>query len=121
MLEKEENALKIIAENLSTDKRILKIIAYGSRVRGDFRGDSDLDVLIVVDKKDKEIKEKIIDIFYEYELKEGIPFSPLIFSIEEFSVNEKIGSPFIKKIKEEGVVIYDIDIRREKGNFKISS
>ncbi len=121
MLKKEEDALKKIADNLSNDKRILKIIAYGSRVRGDFREDSDLDVLVVVDKKDREIKEKIIDIFYEYELKEEIPFSPLIFSLEEFLINEKIGSPFIKNIKDEGVVIYDINIRREKGNFKVSS
>jgi len=90
MLKKEENTLKKIAENLSNDKRILKIIAYGSRVRGDFREDSDLDVLVVVDRKDREVKEKIKGIFYEYELKEEILFSPLILSFEEFLINEKI-------------------------------
>ena len=79
MLKKEEDTLKIIAETLSNDKSILKIIAYDSRLREDFREDSDLDVSVVIDKNDREIKEKIIDIFYEYELKRRNTLFPFNF------------------------------------------
>ncbi len=120
MFEKEKEVLKKIGDILSKDERIMKIIAFGSRVRGDFREDSDLDVLVVITRKDREIKEMIMDAFYEYELKEEIPFSVIILSEEEFGFNENLGSPFIKQIKEEGVVIYDINNRRKESPLKVS-
>lgn len=121
MLEKESNILKEIAGKLASDKRLLKIVAYGSRVRGDNRGDSDMDVLVVVDKKDRAIKEKIIEIFYSYELMTDISFSTVMLSLEELRFNEKLGSPFIKSINEEGIVFYDSDFGRKEDAFKIPS
>ncbi|MEW6066678.1 MAG: nucleotidyltransferase domain-containing protein [Nitrospirota bacterium] len=103
MFTKEKQILKIISEELSIDdRRILKIIVYGSRVRGDHRGDSDLDVLVVVDKKDRDIKDKILSIFYSYELQTDISFAVTIFSLEEWEFNERLGSPFLESIKKEG-------------------
>jgi predicted nucleotidyltransferase len=121
MLKKEEDIIKAISEELSTDERILKIIIYGSRVRGDYRGNSDLDVLVFVNKKDKDIKDKIISTFYSYELKTDISFTITIFSLKELEFNEKLGSPFIKNVKKEGINIYDSEHRGEKITFKISS
>ena len=87
MLKKERDILREISEKLSDNERVLKIIAYGSRVRGDYRGDSDLDILVVVDKKDKALKDKILGIFYSYELETDIPFSATILSLEELEFN----------------------------------
>lgn len=106
MFKRERDALESILKKLSTDRRIIKVIVYGSRVRGDFRGDSDLDVLVVVDKKSKDIKDKVINLFYSYELETDISFSVVVLSLEELRFNEKIGSPFIKSIEREGVVLY---------------
>lgn len=121
MFQKERDVLQKISEKLSTDRRILKAIAYGSRIRGDYRGDSDLDVLVIVDKKDREIKEEILNFFYSYELETDISFSVVIFSLEELEINERLGSPFIKNIKREGLTIYDSTGRGKKDAFKISS
>lgn len=121
MFKKEMDILQEISKKLSPDRRILKIIAYGSRVRGDFESDSDLDLLVVVDKKDREIKEKILDIFYSYELKTEISFSVTILSKGELEFNERLGSPFIKEIKKEGLILYDSEQGREKSALKISS
>ncbi|MBI4653931.1 MAG: nucleotidyltransferase domain-containing protein [Nitrospirae bacterium] len=119
LFSKEKKILSDIAEALSHEPSILKLIAYGSRVRGDFHGDSDLDVFVLVDKKTRYIKEKIIDIFYKYEMSYDISFSISIFSKDEFDFNNAIGSPFIKAIKAEGVIIYDAQLRREKVPLKV--
>lgn len=107
MFEKEKRIFREIADKLSADERILRAILFGSRVRGDFRGDSDFDVMVIVDQKTQELKHKIIDIFYSYELATDISFSLMIRSREEVEFNKKLGSPFFKNIEKEGVVFHD--------------
>ncbi len=92
-----------------------------SRARGDFRGDSDFDVLIVVDEKSRELKNKIIDIFYMYELATDISFSLTIRSQEELKFHERLGSPFLNSIKKEGIIFYDSRQRREEDALKVST
>ena len=119
MFVKEKKVLSDIAEALCREPSVLLIVAHGSRIRGDFREDSDFDVFVLVDKKDVSIKNRIIEIFYDYEMKFDIPFSVTILSKEEFEFNEFLGSPFIKSIKEEGVIIYDSQQRGEGVSLKI--
>lgn len=121
MFKKEADLLKEISEKLSADDTISKAIAYGSRIRGDFRSDSDLDIIVIVDKKDRGVRDKILDIFYSYELERDISFSIAIFSLEEWEFNERLGSPLIENIKREGMVFHDTEYRREKDALKISS
>ena len=114
MLRKDMKLIKEIVRQLSTCKEIVKVIAYGSRVRGDNRIDSDYDILIIVNHKDRSIKNKIIDIVYSYELEKDISISIKILSTHEFKTNESLGSPFIKSVNEEGITIYDAEQRRKK-------
>lgn len=121
MFKREIDILQEMANDFSAYKGIIKAIAYGSRVRGDCEGDSDLDVLIIVDKKDKMLKDKILDLVYSYELNYDLPFSVIILSLNEYKLNEELGSPFIKNIKKEGKLFYDSGQKREKSAFKVSS
>ncbi len=109
MLVREKTIVEEVSDKLAENKRILRIVAFGSRVRGDFRADSDLDLLIVVDRKDREIKNFIMELIYEYELNMDISFSPTVLSLHELDVNRKLGSPFLKSIEAEGIVLYDAD------------
>lgn len=121
MFKREREILYEISKRLSAEGRILRIVAYGSRVRGDYRGDSDLDVMVIVDKKDRYIKDRLIEIFYSYELEADVSFSLAVLSLEEFEFNKKLGSPFIANIEKEGMVFYDSGSGREESTLKISS
>ncbi len=46
---------------------VVSVHAFGSRVRGDHRGDSDLDVLVVVRERTLEVERSIIDLCVEHE------------------------------------------------------
>lgn len=119
MFEKERRILSDIAATLAREPSVLKIVAYGSRVRGDFGEDSDFDVFVLVDKKNSALKRWIRDIFFEYEMRHDIPFSVTILSQEEYKVNASLGSPFIKSLEEEGVIFYDAQPGRKTDSLKI--
>lgn len=84
-----------------------KAILYGSYARGDYNENSDIDIMILTDLNDDEIeqlKEKIVDIAFELELKTGIVISPIIRNIEKFEKRTNI-IPFYMNVKREGVIL----------------
>lgn len=84
-----------------------KVILYGSYARGDYNENSDIDIMILTDLNDDEIeqlKEKIVDIAFELELKTGIVISPIIRNIEKFEKRTNI-IPFYMNVKREGVIL----------------
>lgn len=95
-----ERLRKVLGENL------VAVIAFGSRVRGDFHGESDFDVLIIVRKRDFEVIEKVVKVFVEEEEKTNIPFSPVIKPLDIFQKEEAYNTPFYRNIKKEGVVFH---------------
>ena len=91
--------------------RMKKIILYGSYARGDYKKDSDIDIMILTDLKDDEISEyrdKIWDYAYDIEWDNNFDFtlSPLIKNIDKFNYWLE-GLPFYMNIQKEGVVLYE--------------
>lgn len=113
MFQRERDVLANIAAKLAQTPSVLKAIAYGSRIRGDERADSDFDILVIVAEKDRALKDSIRDLFYQYELATGLSFAVAILSRQEVATNERLGSPFFKKVKVEGVAFYDAESRRK--------
>lgn len=100
-------ALKEAAKVLSVYHDVLKVVVFGSRVRGDFTGDSDMDVLVVISKTDLALMNDVIHVLSELEFKYDVPISPTIYTEKEYDINRKMGSPFIKNVEREGIVLYD--------------
>lgn len=100
-------------ENLILDKISKSIhtkdpnaIAYlfGSRARGDFRPDSDWDILILVDqlKVSNEIEDKFRDELYDIELETGQIISTFIYP-KNYWENTLIYSPLYKNVLNDGI------------------
>ena len=94
----------IIGEIKKRYPPVKKIILYGSKARGDFEEDSDIDLLFITDKEiPRSLKNQIADVIYNHELKNDIVVSAIIVSE---SVYNNQCSIFLKDVKREGIVLW---------------
>lgn len=100
--EKELKELKKILQGLLGD-RMLRITLFGSRARGDYSNDSDIDVAIIVRGLTRELKNKILDRVAEIELKYLTPLSTFVLSEDEFNHLRKKERRIALDIEREGV------------------
>lgn len=104
----ELEALERLAETAADYPEILRIVVFGSRVRGDFREDSDLDLLIVV--RSLEGRDGIIHLVHDLELVYDVPLTPTLYTWKEVQENERAGNEFFHNLEREGIVIYDAEL-----------
>ena len=105
--------IRVIVYQFSEDvKRILgdkltKIIVYGSYARGDYREDSDVDIMILTKLSEEEIraiKNDIYDLAFEVEMSTGIELSPIIKNEEQYEYWVDT-LPFYRIVRDEGGVV----------------
>ena len=86
-----------------------KMILYGSYARGDYHEGSDIDIMLLVDLNDEEIKRigKALSIrTYDMNYENDVMIMPIVQNIEFF--NKWVRSyPFYNNISNEGVNLYD--------------
>lgn len=85
-----------------------KGILYGSYARGDFSSDSDVDIMILLDIPDLDIKaysQKLSYMTYDFNLDNDLDIKPMAKSEEHFKkwIAEY---PFYANIHKEGVILY---------------
>ncbi len=96
----------MIRETLQSTAPGATVILYGSYARGDYRSDSDLDILILLDKAKitREDEKRVKYPLYEIEFETGKIISPLVLSKKEWESHHRI-TPFYENVIKEGVVI----------------
>lgn len=85
---------------------LVKTILYGSEARGDAHPDSDIDLLVLVDKDKLSYadKDSIIAPFYDIELETGVIISTLIMPRKEWE-NRPFLTPFQYNVNKEGIIL----------------
>ena len=86
-------------------RNIKAVMAFGSRTRTDYIHGSDLDVLVVLEKKDSAVSEKIVSGFVESTKKTGIRFSPLILDKKGLQIRLKEKDRLAMNILSDGKIL----------------
>lgn len=86
---------------------LTKAILYGSYARGDYKENSDIDIMILTTLTEVEIENvetHIFDLAFEFQMDYGIDISVVIKNEEHF--NYWLGAlPFYDNVQKEGVVL----------------
>ncbi|MCM1387651.1 MAG: nucleotidyltransferase domain-containing protein [Bacillus sp. (in: Bacteria)] len=85
-----------------------QIILYGSYARGDFSADSDVDIMILLDMSDLELKkysQQFYYMTYDFNLDNDIDIKPIVKS-ESFFKKWVANYPFYANIQKEGIILY---------------
>lgn len=88
-------------------EHIVKVILYGSYSRGDFREDSDVDIVAIVDGDRENLQGKlkrVWNVSSNLELEYDTIISPTVIPYKEFMQYKNV-LPYYKNIANEGVVI----------------
>lgn len=85
-----------------------KIILYGSYARGDFKQDSDVDIMILLDMSDLDLKaysRTLSYMTYDFNMDNNLDIKPIAKNQNHF---EKWvdNYPFYANVQKEGVVLY---------------
>lgn len=88
--------------------RLKEVILYGSVARGTQTEDSDVDIMILIDGTDEQLREyneKLSDVSTDLALKYMKVFSIIDVKYQEYQ-DWKSVSPFYRNVDREGVVVY---------------
>ncbi|HOL21979.1 MAG TPA: nucleotidyltransferase domain-containing protein [bacterium] len=106
ILNLKENELKAIRELkkiLSTRVRIVDFKIFGSKVRGNDTSDSDIDIMLVIEKVAPKIVSELDRIIFEINLKYDTFISSIIIGKDEIEKGPMSESPIYKTIQKEGI------------------
>jgi len=97
--------VKKVSDTLKKElkEQINGVILFGSRARGDFQSGSDYDILVLVTKKTKEIRDKIDEIVWEIAWEHNVVITAFIYEKSRFE-NDRF-EPLFMNIQKEGVLI----------------
>jgi len=83
--------------------KVQQIILFGSRSRRDAEKDSDYDILLLVEKRTREMEDQVDDVAYEMLDRYGAVVTILVSEMETFE--REIHEPLFCNIRREGVVL----------------
>lgn len=105
LLKKEKNALIDLKEEISKRYKLLWMKLIGSKARGDFDEESDIDIVIALENVDWDIERDIYETCFYLGLKYDIVISPIIYSEKDINDTFTRITPFYRTVESEGILI----------------
>jgi len=103
MHERDRETLRMFAARVREFHPTARIWAFGSRTRGEAKSESDLDVCVVLDQVDANIRRQISDLAWEIGFDQDLVISTVVFSVEMFERGRCSASGLVQTVRQEGV------------------
>lgn len=87
-------------------KQLVRVILFGSKMRGDFTPDSDLDVMIVFKPNGAALKEAIYAEESVVADKFNVPLGAIAVDLENFQRMQKLRAPTYRNLRNDGYSLY---------------
>ena len=101
-----DHILQLIKKSVKTSDPDAILILYGSYARGDYNEESDIDLLILIDKEKvtRDDKIKISYPLYDIQLETGVLISPMVVTRKFWQVDRRV-TPFYENVNNEGKIL----------------
>jgi uncharacterized protein len=101
----EEKAVREFSDKLKAlyGGKIKQILLFGSKARGDFHKESDIDIFVLVYKSDSMLRRGIASLTTDILLKHSILLSPKIVEESHFSYLKHLETAFAKNVEKDGI------------------
>ena len=96
---------KQLKKEIAKEYKILDMRIFGSRARGDFDEESDLDIYLELDKNNSTIRKNIFNIEWQIGFDNDIIIMTLIHSKEEIENGPMKFSHIYKSVMRDGIVV----------------
>lgn len=112
MHQQKEHVISLIKNNIAEIDPKAEVILFGSRARGEEKGDSDWDLLILTDypvsfREEQRFRHHIFDL----ELELGEAFSTFVYSKSDWEMKHSV-TPLYQNVIKDGVRIWQ-DLRKK--------
>ena len=86
--------------------QVVLIVLFGSKARGDFDEESDLDVLVVVKDGDWRLRDEVALTAFEPMLEYDVVITPLVIDLEHYQWLRQYRAPLYRNIRAEGLDLW---------------
>ena len=101
---------------------VVLIKLFGSKIRGDYHKESDLDLLVILKNRSRESNHKLTEIEWEILDKNNFtaPYlSVVVYSLKEFNRFTRLETPFAQNVNREGITLWDTNQKIRRSSQKI--
>jgi len=85
------------------DGGVARLFLYGSKARGESHRGSDLDVMVVLRRPDRQSSDAVYDLSFDIAVRYGVPLSVHVYTWREFLRYWRLPSSFMTNVAAEAV------------------
>jgi predicted nucleotidyltransferase len=106
LTEDEKRAISIFKKKIRKALSLRKLILFGSKARGDYTEDSDVDLMLLVEEPySSDLRKNVSDLEWESIMEVDAPLTSKVYNYHDWVNNNNIWTPLKDNIIKEGIEI----------------